>query len=155
MFTNVEQCVAAAKVDPACSGNEIIWSDSYNKYWGCRCCSAHSECPAESSAYYSNNNWDTYTYRECRTLSSDIKPNKACRYRAKNLGTSFSSPMECIAAAKAHRRCKGNEIMWSDSYNKYWGCRCCSAHPTCPAGSSRYRDNNNWDVYEYEECSTS
>merc|ERR1711862_502514 len=88
-----------------------------------------------------------YTYRECRTLSSDIKPNKACRYRAKNLGTSFSSPMECIAAAKAHRRCKGNEIMWSDSYNKYWGCRCCSAHPTCPAGSSRYRDNNNWDVY--------
>merc|ERR1711862_1072079 len=100
-FANVEQCIAAAKVDPTCSGSEVMWSDSYNKWWGCRCCSEHATCPAESSEYYDNSNWDVYTYRECRTLPNYVKPNKECRYKSKNLGTSFKSAMECMEAAKA------------------------------------------------------
>jgi len=151
-FTNVEQCIAAAKVDPTCSGSEVMWSDSYNKWWGCRCCSEHATCPAESSEYYDNSNWDVYTYRECRTLPNYVKPNKECRYKSKNLGTSFKSAMECMEAAKADPNCSGNEIIWSDGYNYAWGCRCCSSHPTCPADASRYKVNNNWDLYEYARC---
>jgi len=152
-LTNVEQCIAAAKADSSCTGSEIMWSDAYNKWWGCRCCSAHPTCPAESSEYYSNYNWDTYSYRECQTLPSNIKPNKACYSQRKNLGTSFSSAEKCAAAAKADASCDGNEIMWSDGYNYSWGCRCCSPHPTCPVDPSRYKNNDNWDIYEYEECS--
>merc|ERR1712029_725705 len=100
-FANVEQCIAAAKVDPTCSGSEVMWSDGYNYAWGCRCCSENPSCPAEESEYYDNNNWDTYTYRECRTIPDYITPNTACKYQAKNLGTSFSS---ALTGAAAHIR---------------------------------------------------
>lgn len=152
-FKTAEQCIAAAKSDSRCTGSEIMWSSSYNYAWGCRCCSETQTCPAATSDYYSNNNWDTYEYRTCQTIPENVTPNKGCRYQSKYLGTSFTTPEQCMAAAKSDSGCTGGEIMWSDSYNYAWGCRCCSKHPTCPPGSSRYQSNNNWDVYKYEECS--
>jgi len=152
-FKTAEQCIAAAKSDSRCTGSEIMWSSSYNYAWGCRCCSETQTCPAATSDYYSNSNWDTYEYRTCQTIPENVTPNKGCRYQSKYLGTSFSTPEQCMAAAKSDSGCTGGEIMWSDSYNYAWGCRCCSKHPTCPPGSSRYQSNNNWDVYKYEECS--
>jgi len=80
-----------------------------------------------------------------------VHPNKACKAN-KNLGTSFSFPLECAEAAKNNPSCTGTEIMWSEKNNLSWGCRCCYEHPTCPADSSRYKTNSNWDVYEYEKC---
>merc|ERR1712232_769470 len=82
-----------------------------------------------------------------------VTPDKGCTYQSENLGTSYSTPEQCMAVAKAESGCTGNEIMWSNSYNKLWGCRCCSKHPTCPPASSRYHSNSKWDVYKYEECS--
>jgi len=74
---------------------------------------------------------------------------KACR-TSEPLGSSFSSPYECAEAAKINPACTGREIMWR--VKEYWkyGCMCC--YEQCPADPSNYYTDNNWDIYEYEEC---
>jgi len=153
-FSTVEQCIAAAKADSACTGSEVIWHSKYNKYYGCSCCSEHVSCPAKDSAYYSSSGWDTHEYQQCKTYPDHITANKACRYRAKNLGKSFTTAAQCMEAAKADPACDGVEIMYSVIYNKYWGCNCCKKNPTCPATSNRYYDSSYWDVHQYKDCPT-
>jgi len=154
LFETPEQCMDAAMSDSECTGGEIMWSGwsvSYHS-WGCRCCSEHLTCPPATSDYYSNRHWDIYEYRNCQTFPENVEHNKQCISQSKNLGTGFSTPEECMAAAASDSGCTGQEIMWSDSYSSSWGCRCCSENPTCPPDYSSYPSNSNWDVYRYEEC---
>ena len=52
----------------------------------------------------------------------------------------MSSPTQCLAAAQRNSRCRAKTIMWSQRYNRWWGCRCCSR-------SGWGRRNRNWAVY--------
>jgi len=76
-----------------------------------------------------------------------IKQGLAC-YGEHNLGTSFSSPDQCAAAALENPDCSGHEIMWSTNYNYAWGCRCCMIHKECESDEDRYYTNPNWSVYQ-------
>ena len=67
-FSTPEECMAAAASDSGCTGQEIMWSDSYSyssSSWGCRCCSENPTCKPDYSSYQSNSNWDIYRYEEC------------------------------------------------------------------------------------------
>ena len=54
-----------------------------------------------------------------------------------NLGTSFSSQHECLAAALDTPGC-GRAVMWSIMYNYNWGCRCCSEGGTSGGSYNQY-----------------
>jgi len=84
--------------------------------------------------------------------TTTVEHNKECIKQSKYLGTGFSTPEECMAAAASDSGCTGQEIMWSYRYFSYWGCRCCSENPTCPPDYSSYPSTSEWDVYRYEEC---
>merc|ERR1712106_98128 len=76
--------------------------------------------------------------------SGASKPGYSCEgaNQKKNLGTGFKTPQQCLAAAVADSGC-GSSIMWSDSYNYSWGCRCCVPGAT-------YTKHNLWDIYQVE-----
>merc|ERR1712110_982030 len=74
---------------------------------------------------------------------------KACGAQYTNLGTHFTSPNECAAAAAAVPGC-GSSIMYSEPFGYAWGCRCCT-----PDGAAGGQDNNNWDLYSFDSAVTS
>merc|ERR1712106_300867 len=74
------------------------------------------------------------------------KPGYKCEGKQKNnkdLGTGFTTPQECLDAALEDSDC-GLSIMWSKSYNRSWGCRCC-------VPGANYTKHNGWDIYRVEE----
>jgi len=154
-FVTVEECIAVAKTDPACTGNEVIWHTKYNKYYGCSCCGEHVSCPAPSTDYYSSviyKDWESHEYKNCKTYGNDVTPNKSYYTKGKMLGKEFT-PAQCVEKAKSDSECTGNEIIYSPMYNKYWGCYCAPKQPTCPAASNRYYTSSYWNIYKYSECS--
>eukprot|EP00483_Globobulimina_turgida_P007561 UN07576 len=52
---NPEECAVIAATDPACTGNQFMFSDSYGYVWGCRCCPT-------SYQYGAHAHWDVYEY---------------------------------------------------------------------------------------------
>ena len=66
-----------------------------------------------------------------------------CHTQGANMGTAYTFPSECAAAAMQDPRCHSlGTIMWSHTYNSAWGCRCCTT-------SLPFATNNaNWDVYQ-------
>lgn len=77
----------------------------------------------------------------------NITENRQCSPNY-NLGTTFANKSECAAAALVEPLCKTGEIMWSDTYNQHWGCRCCTI--TTSEGVV-YSDHNLWDLCTYGE----
>jgi len=137
-----ESCAAIAVNDPACTGNEIMFSTSY-KSWGCRCCKM-KPAGAVKDVYSPNQNWDVYKYTG-NIAAFNSKPKYGCdMFQAKNLGTSFKDAGECADAASRDAACTSNEIMWS-GYSYAWGCRCCKPKPSGVA----YSANPNWNIYQY------
>ena len=101
------------------------------------------------NGYHANPDW-TYIYH-CRDMR--IQENSMCRQQDKNLGSGFSNPEECMAAARSDSGCTGKEIMWSDAFSSSsGGCRCCSESRGCYSYRSVYPSNSYWDVYRYEDC---
>lgn len=134
-FDSPESCLAAALENPAC-GNAIQFSEGYNYAWGCYC------CPAEIVGFGENENWDTYFNGPLAK-----EPAKGCGTQAMNLGTEFDSPESCMAEALQTAEC-GHAVMFSESYNYAWGCRCCADEP------QDFGDHENelWDSYVLATC---
>eukprot|EP01084_Bolivina_argentea_P259139 437147_1 len=55
-FTTPTECAKAAIFREECTGDQIMWSDSYGYSLGCRCCSKNTTL----GSY--NENWDIYKY---------------------------------------------------------------------------------------------
>ena len=69
-------------------------------------------------------------------------------WQAKNLGTTYTTPEECGAAAVMESGCPSPKIiMFSAEYNYAWGCRCCFS------GYERTA-NAYWDTYVVNEPHT-
>jgi len=72
-YSSPEECSDAAFLDPACTGNEIMWSP-YSYAWGCRCCGPKPEGKSDEEAYKANNNWNTWQYTPLNTESPTTSP---------------------------------------------------------------------------------
>lgn len=151
-FSTPGECLMHAKETAGC-GNTIMWSDSYNYAWGCRCC---AEAGALGGSV--NVNWAVYiTVGEdpdtvTPKFSSQGHPvyilheDQGCGSQAANLGNHFDTPEECADALLADSRCGEDGdwrgFMWSHGYKHHWGCRCCE-----PGGVTGGTVNQNWDVF--------
>ncbi len=138
-----------------CDGTESQIANCQHAGWGQHNCNHNEDITIRCSGYIGGgyisniclNNNSTTSSTNTSTNSTSFVPvvktmdNAGCGKQIKNLGTVFTWPEECMAAAYADNECYGDEIMWSDGYNYAWGCRCCAP------GSGYGNYNQNWDVY--------
>ena len=56
-----------------------------------------------------------------------LHENFGCHTQGANLGTTYTTPAQCAAAAMQDSRCHAiGTVMFSHNYNHAWGCRCCT-----------------------------
>lgn len=80
---------------------------------------------------------------------SVLYSNRQCKWQALNLGTNFNTPLQCANVAITRTEC-GEYFMWSEQFNNYWGCRCCT-----PGGASAFGSTNSyWKVYRITDIPT-
>ena len=75
--------------------------------------------------------------------------NRQCKYQGLNLGTNFNTPLQCANSVISKTQC-GNYFMWSQQFNTYWGCRCCTPGSGTAFGST----NSYWKVYRITNIPT-
>ena len=88
------------------------------------------------------------------SLSSSIQVgvfynNRQCKWQGLNLGTSFNNPLKCAEVAITRTEC-GDYFMWSELFNNYWGCRCCTSSSESAFGSTDIY----WKVYRITDIPT-
>lgn len=70
-IATAEECASAALADSGCTGNVIMFPNSYTS-WGCRCCKAIDtmSCVTEEQLYTGHELWDVYQYKN----TPNVKP---------------------------------------------------------------------------------
>lgn len=73
IFDTPEECMEAARNDPACDGNEIMWSPSFGSVH-CECCSKHPTCPPTEDRYRPSGTYHVFKYKDCDDATTTNAP---------------------------------------------------------------------------------
>jgi hypothetical protein len=74
IFDTPEGCMEAARNDPACDGNEVMWSPGFNRWEYCQCCSKHPTCPAAEDRYRPSGKYHVFKHKDCDDATTTDVP---------------------------------------------------------------------------------